>query len=100
MTWYVVGMAIDWDKPIYETPKQDDEEKYLPCQLDRETVYLIQFACRAVLFSVFLSLYASAAAAFLLGIADENGWLTAGGIILGFVVGRFHYKARDASRKW
>lgn len=100
MTWYVVAMAIDLDKPIYKAQEQEDEEKYLPYQLDHETVYLIQFACRAVLFSVFLSLYAAAVVLLFQGIAFEDGWLFAGGVLFGAAVGCFHVKARDASRKW
>lgn len=96
----VHSMAIDWDKPIYEPQKQDNEDKYLPHQLDRETVYLIQFACRAIIFWVLFTMYAASVACLLQGIALDNGWLATGGILLGAFVVYAHRKMRSASVKW
>lgn len=105
------SMAIDWNKPLFEaTPEEKakyaaertriDTIKKQPCQLDSETVYLIQFACRAVIFMVLLSLYAASVSFVVIGCANDNGGFTIGGLIMAIGVAIVHAKMRTASIKW
>lgn len=105
------GMLDDIDLPMFEPTAEQREyrvrrkeyraaEKALPHPLDNETIFLIQFACRAMVLVALLILYVTPAFFVVLGYTNKQDGLFLGGLF-GLVLAFFaHVKMYNKSRTW
>ena len=105
------GMLDDIDLPMFEPTAEQREyrvrrkeyraaEKALPHSLDNETIFLIQFACRAVVLVALLILYLPCAYFAVLGFVGEHAGIMFAGLLGLVLVFWAHVKMYNKSRTW